>query len=255
VVVVVACGGADGGGRTVGNDGGNSDGRDVGGGDAGEDAACTLAELPGNRTCVPMAARAGEPLFLTVEASNACLPCSGTLDACRVVVGSHVITLSMAAKTCPPSDDRGCSDACEVPHTECKLPALDVGTYVVHVAGDTPSTGLPPRELVVTKAATETSCSFAAGMPSGGAFDGSAYGKCSDDLDCVVATGATPCQPCECPDLAVSAQSLVYWKAAYRAQVSLCPRDRGHAPCAACPPVSARCVTEPGALTGTCALQ
>ena len=252
-VIVVACGGTV---TNVGDGGTDGGGGAGGGGDAGEGGGCTLADFPADRACVPATARAGEPVYLTVDATDGCLGCFTTVDACKVVVGSHIITLSIVAKACPAPGDQACPAVCALASTECRLPPLDVGTYVIKVAGEAPSTGLPPRQLVVTQTAADTSCVLPApGTPSD-VIDGSIYSKsCSDDLDCVVATDGNTCEPCKCPNLAIAKGASEALSGNYRALLSQCTPGKGGVQCAPCPPVKATCVTDPSALTGTCTLK
>jgi hypothetical protein len=252
-LVVVACGGTASNLADGGTDGG-TDAADAG--DTSDAGGCTVADLPGARACVPPTALAGEPIRLTVDAANDCLGCFTTVDACNVILGSHVITLSMVAKACPPPGDAACSPVCALAQTLCTVPPLGVGTYVVKVAGEPATSELTPRELVVTKTATDTVCTLAPPDAVPNLADLSTVKKdCGADVDCVLVTDGNLCQPCRCPNVAVSKIAWAYQSGSYRALRSQCIPDKSGVQCAACPPARAVCVIDAGAPSGTCTIK
>lgn len=176
-------------------------------GDSGNDGgapACTTASVIGRRACVPGTAKAGAPLELAIDASDGCLGCFTTL-ACKVSVAGTTITLEMQATTCPPAGDVACPAVCLVPQTTCSIPALAEGTYDVKVVGDGERPGLAPRKLVVAASASATTCTLPQPGTPPTTLDTSTYAtSCSEDTDCILATGGDLCTPCKCPTTAIA---------------------------------------------------
>ncbi|MDB4933927.1 MAG: hypothetical protein JWP87_899 [Labilithrix sp.] len=254
LIVLVACGGtvsavSDGGAGGGGSSGGS--GIDGGGG-----GSCTTATLAGDRACVPGIARANVALEIAVDAAEGCLGCFTTFDPCKVDVSGTTITVSMTTKTCPPPGDQACPAICALPGTTCKIPALAAGTYTIAVTGDGKRTGLPPRELVVTDDATETSCKLPQPPNLPEQLAGTKYStSCSGNDDCVLATVGDVCAPCKCPNAAIAKSAQPAYRSDYRARTSQCRARNEEIACAACAPATAFCKIDPSALTGTCVVQ
>jgi hypothetical protein len=256
VVLLLACGGGTsplaGGGGVDGGGGGGGDG----GGDGGGGGSCTTATLPGDRACVPATAQVGAEITIGVDAKDGCLGCFTTFDPCKVVVSGNDITVSMTTRTCPPPGDQACPAICALPGTTCKLPALAAGTYTVSVTGEGARSGLPPRQLVVTADAKDTSCKLPQpGMEPTPLVDTGYSKSCSVDTDCQVVTVGNVCQPCKCPNGAIAKSSGDAYAGDYRAAASQCHTDTMGIQCAACAPSKATCTIMPNALTGTCELK
>jgi len=255
LVVLLACGGST---TAAGGDGGAGDGGgggDGGGADGGG-GACTTATLPGDRACVPPTARAGTALSISVDAADGCLGCFTTFDPCTVDIIGTGITISMKTRTCPPPGDQACPAICALPGTTCQLPPLAAGTYTIAVTGEGPRTGLPPRQLVVTADAKDTSCALPLPGMQPMPLDGTRYStSCSGDGDCALATVGDVCQPCKCPNAAIAKSSSDAYAGDYRAHASQCHTDKSGIQCAPCAPSKAVCTIMPNALTGTCELK
>ncbi len=257
LVVLLACGGSTAGSPGGGtNDGGGGEGGGGGDGGGGGGGTCTTGTLPGDRACVPPTARANTELTIAVDASDGCLGCFTTFDPCKVDVSGMTITVSMMTRTCKPAGDQACPAICALPGTTCKLPPLAAGTYTVAVTGDGSRNGLPPRALVVTEDAKDTSCSLPQPGTEPPQLDASGYARsCSTDADCEVATVGNVCQPCKCPNAAIATTSANAYAGDYRAHASQCRADKTGIQCAACAPSKATCTISPTALTGTCELK
>jgi len=262
--MVVACGGSttsipdgtsSGGGGTSGSNGGttsSSSSSSSSGGTSGG-GTCTQSVVNGDRACVPGTAKANAEIEIEVDASDGCLGCFTTLDPCEVSVSGKAITIQMRARTCPPPGDQACPAVCMQAKSTCKIPPLAAGTYSVAVVGDKP--GTRPRELVVTNKADAATSSCK--LPPQGAtpdpLNGEKFSRsCSVPGDCALATVGNVCQPCSCPNTAISKSSVESYQSEYRARTSQCPNTQGGPICAACPPMKADCDIDPTALTGTC---
>lgn len=247
-LVLVACGGS----ATAPGSSSGSSGSSGSGGDGGRDERpCSTEPLDADTACVPGTAKAGAPITIGVAASTGCLGCFTTLEPCTVSVVGSAIVVTLESKVCKPAGDLACPAVCGLIGTTCTLPPLAAGSYTVAVTGDSPSSGVPPRELVVTADATASSCV----LPSPGLkppiLDPDAFPKaCVEDSDCVLVTAPNSCAGCACEPLAIAASGKDTYDAAYRAQRSFCPHNGNDPACSPCPPSLARCEKS----TGTCAI-
>lgn len=243
LLVVAACGGSidPSSGASSSGASGSSGSSGTSGGSSGASSggsSCSTITVNGSRACVPGTAPANTGIAVEVDATEGCLSCYTTLEACKVTVDGTKITLSMSAKQCTGTDP--CPPVCMIPEATCAIPPLPAGTYSVEVTGED-RRGLPPRELVVAPDGKDTACTL---PPPGGTpepLDSNKYSRtCTTSDDCVLAITGNVCQPCKCPDTAIAKSSASQYESDYRARVSQCLNPGGVA-CAACPPVKAEC--------------
>jgi hypothetical protein len=212
---------------------------------------CTNIAVNGNRACVPGTAAAKREITVQIDDTQGCIGCFTTVNTCTVIVNGGQITLGMSGKQCTPKGDVGCPAICGIPKTTCAIPPLAPGKYIVQVTGED-STGYAPRELVVEEDASETSCSLLQNGTPVPELDKGKYGvACASDLDCRLATFGNLCQPCACPNGAISVGASDAYEADHRALRSHCPGQKGIA-CAACAPMKAKCELDGSSLEGTC---
>lgn len=237
LLVFAACGGSidpSSGGSSSGSSG-------TSGGTSGSSSgnSCSTITVNGSRACVPGTAPANVGITVEVDATEGCLSCFTTLEACKVTVDGSKITLSMSARQCTGSDT--CPPVCMIPEATCAIPPLPAGTYAVEVTGED-RRGLPPRELWVTPDGKDTACTL---PPPGGTpepLDPNRYSRsCTTADDCVMAITGNVCQPCKCPDTAIAKSSASQYESDYRARVSQCLIPPGDSVCGACAPVKAEC--------------
>ena len=253
--VLVACGGSvssSSDGTSSSGGGGRGDGS--GSNESDSKGSCAKTDIKATRACVPGTAAANQDLVLQVDDVQGCLSCFTTVDRCTVAVAGNVITLGLDGTQCTPKKDVGCPAVCAIPSAKCAVPPLAEGKYTVVVSGENDRTGLVPRELVVTAGGSETSCTLT--NPASGMMEENGYPKsCSSDDDCRPATFGNRCQPCACPNGAITKLASEQYEAETRAATSQCPGDKHGVVCAACPPVKARCDVQADALAGTCVLE
>lgn len=243
IAVVTACGGS------VSTVPAASEPRSPDGGTP-EAGACSTLPIEATRACVPGTAIANQPITVGIDDRSGCLACFTTIDACNVSIAGNTITLGMMATQCLPDGDRACPAICGIPSTQCTLPPLAPGKYIVTVTGEGTRAGLPPRELVVATTG-ETSCSLANATTE---LEDTKYGtSCSTDDDCRSATFGDLCRPCLCPNGAIANTSSDAYDADSRAHRSQCLGTADGVACAACAPMKAKCKTSNNS-TGSCKL-
>ena len=150
-------------------------------------------------------------------------------------------------------------DAVAVDRDDCRRLAgakVAAGTYTLTVDGEGVRTGLPPRQLVVSADAKETSCKLTIPGTQPASLDVAGYSKsCSTDSECQTVTVGDVCSPCKCPNEAIAKTSGEAYAGDYRAHASQCHTDKSGIQCAACAPSKATCTIMANALTGTCELK
>jgi hypothetical protein len=250
LATATACGGGVADGASSSGAGASSSGSSSGSG------SCTPLAVDATRACVPGTATANQAITVGIDDTTGCLECFANVEGCTVSVAANKITLSMKGRQCTPPGEKACPAICAIPSSRCTIPPLEPGKYAVEVVGEGSRAGLPPRELVVTASAQETSCELLRPGTSVPELDRTKYSaSCSVDADCMLATFGNACQRCACPSAAIAVTEAERYEADRRASLSQCAGDKQPISCAACPPVKAHCDVNGNELTGTCKLE
>lgn len=200
---------------------------------------CKSQPLQPTRACVPSKGRESSAIQIEIDQPDGCLPCGAHLQPCAVEVHGSAITVSTTAQVCE-SEAGTC--ACVAPKTTCQLPPLAAGTFTIALANEGPRSGLPPRQLVIAPTG-EVACALSTTLGPA-MLDLADYGTgCQTDADCTLITTGDACQPCACPNAAISTKSNSRYQGDLRAAVSQCPSssDAGDVACAGCAEVKAVC--------------
>lgn len=215
--------------------------------DGSDPAGCSVLDARGKNACVPGTAKANRATSIDVRLAD-CLACATTVQPCEVTTNANVVTLAFATRQCPPPDGV-CPAVCAEGKVTCAIPPLAAGTYQIVLEGEPPSTGLPPRELVISDDASATSCEL---LPEGTtadelSVDGLAT-SCVIDTDCAAVRTGDPCAVCACPNAAIATSELPFYGYQARPLTAACARPESPPACAPCPTTTATCVA------GTCQL-
>jgi hypothetical protein len=206
---------------------------------------------PGNRACVLGRAPANTQIELEVDTERS-LECGSSFDHCEVTVAGDKITLAMVAYACVYPDPHPCPFEGTFPKLTCFVPGLLAGRYTVEVTGEGPHAA---RELVVREDGSKVSkCSLPNLDQPPPPLDAAYDATCDGDEDCHVATFGNVCQPCLCPNGAVTSSALDTYEADFRARTSQC-KSSGTVACGPCVAKKAVCEKAQGQLQGTCVLR
>lgn len=213
-------------------------------GSSGTGETCFVGPMNGDRACVPGLANANTPIEIDVGASQGCLGCQTSFETCSVVVTGDKIHITMQTRTCTSSLPVACPEVCQLVQTKCTIPALPSGTYTVEVEGEPGGRSIAPRTLRVSDDASATSsCTLQPGVPPT-PIDVTKFSKaCNVDEDCVTVTTGNVCQPCTCPNEAISKADAEKHGAEFRSKISQCILEGNGPVCAGCPPTRAMCDT------------